>query len=794
MLSGALVNCDETGPKSPSLTSKMRRVALKAARLRSNSLTTVPPPQTSSDYSTDYASIAASILYQSPLPSESGLPLYVLNAAAFPDAFETDYDALLPYVLARLPGEDELLSGAEYEVIFFAGGQPDGATSEKKTGPGLGWYLQAYHVLSRATRKRLQKLWVVHERSWVRVLIEVFGTIVSPKFKKKIVHVNTLSGLAMHLQIERVLIPPSVYLHDRRLVDDIYVPYSTGRRAFGADEALPRNYQGQRRLPRVLRETTTFLCLGDNLKQEGIFRVPTHSVLLTVLRESYDRGQNFIVWKEGDVSYVQPRMDKTALAQVHQADAYGVHAAASLIKVWYRELQTPIFPESCYDRLRKSFGTQEDISIDDLVTLISPQSSSSVLSETSRIILTWHLLPLLSKISSFEASNKMTMENLAICFAMALVRGTDQLQDAKMTSVIRRIVHRAIETWPNGLERACGATSEDFEAAIQPPPKAYHYEDPLHEAHRPSIDNEMPLDLHRIVLEDRDDDTTRPLLPPRSSSLPRKRTPPLPPRRKPAPQIATLPQYTALVDVESSPTTVSPASYEVPANAFTPDHSFAATTGVDDKERPHDVSNSFVPVKSEKYGALQTERIIIEGNKSEEPTRSASDSTYGSARSRAGSDAVKRKPVSTASVPTLADIQAKSAQLRSVSGESTTSNDDAVFVKPTWAASSRNVSASSTGSTGRPSPPLLVPKNSELVHEANGAPRYVPKPRAPSPGLLQRIASIEKELNDASSTLLPHATNQRKQSVDDIKRLYAERAGTVATLGNALRRQSGSGG
>jgi Rho GTPase-activating protein 1 len=158
-----------------------------ANRLRSSSLSAVPPPRQSSDYSTDMAQAAISILYRSPIPSKEGRPVYILNAAAMPDTHETDFDSLLPYVLARLPEEDELLKGEEYEVIFFAGDGDNSATS-KKHRPGWGWFLQAYHVLSRAMRKRLQKLYIVHEKAWVRILTEIFSTIVSPKFRRKIYH------------------------------------------------------------------------------------------------------------------------------------------------------------------------------------------------------------------------------------------------------------------------------------------------------------------------------------------------------------------------------------------------------------------------------------------------------------------------------------------------------------------------------------------------------------------------------------------------------------------------------
>ena len=178
-----------------------------ANRLRSNSLplNTIPPTHTSKEYSPELSALATRILYRSPLPSPTDLPVFILNSAAFPDAKQDYYDELLPYVLARLPGEEELIGGQEYEIIFFAGGNSgsnygsrrlnddedeasDEGSSTKKKRPGFGWFMRAYKALNRATRKRLQKLWIVHEKGWVRVLVEMFATVVSPKFRKKVVH------------------------------------------------------------------------------------------------------------------------------------------------------------------------------------------------------------------------------------------------------------------------------------------------------------------------------------------------------------------------------------------------------------------------------------------------------------------------------------------------------------------------------------------------------------------------------------------------------------------------------
>src|SRR6201989_1343407 len=101
-------------------------------RTRGRSLSSVPPPVTSTEYSPQLAACAAGILYRSPLSistspsatsSHIGNAVYILNSAALPDTRSVDYDKLLPYVLSRLPGEDELVGGTEYEIVFFAGGK-----------------------------------------------------------------------------------------------------------------------------------------------------------------------------------------------------------------------------------------------------------------------------------------------------------------------------------------------------------------------------------------------------------------------------------------------------------------------------------------------------------------------------------------------------------------------------------------------------------------------------------------------------------------------------------------------
>lgn len=147
----------------------------------------LPPPQPHSpSYDRGLAQLAERILYRSEGPDPvSGGPLLILCAAAFPDPQDVDYNKLLPYVLSNIPSERELGVGG-YSVVFFAGSGGGGMVKEGR--PGWAWALQAYGLLGRAVRKKIKRLWVVHERAWVRVILELMAGVVSGKFRRKIVH------------------------------------------------------------------------------------------------------------------------------------------------------------------------------------------------------------------------------------------------------------------------------------------------------------------------------------------------------------------------------------------------------------------------------------------------------------------------------------------------------------------------------------------------------------------------------------------------------------------------------
>lgn len=804
------------------------RTALRAGanrrvgRARSTSLSTVPPAKNDEEYLPELAAAAASILYRSPLPSLEGRPIYILNAAAFPDAYEVDYDSLLAYVLARLPGEDELISGAEYEVVFFAGGTPDNATAEKKQGPSNGWYLQAYHVLSRALRKKLQRLYIVHPRTWVRVLISVFGTIVSPKFRRKIVHVNSMSQLALHVPIEKMLIPPAAYLQDRKVSPDIYAPFVTGKRAFGVRHPLPKDIStGATRLPRLLRETTSFLLMPTNVTTEGLFRIPPHSTLAGVLKEAYDRGQHFIIWKEKGASFAPPGIDQALVDEVRLEDAYGVHLAAALIKTWYRELREPIFPESTYAEFKERYSDPNvQVSPEDLVDLILPASRASPLPETSREIMTRHLLPLLSTVASHESDNKMNSENLAILFSMCLVCGSNQMEDGKMSTIVKRILKSAIELWPE-LRTGMGIDDESFQADLQPPADPNQYEDPLEDLKpKGSSEGDEQQEVgHRIIM-DEDESPPRPApispegpapaLPPRRSrkaslknalqplipdidiaSMPRpKMQLPTLPKRKPAPQhpdppstlahdapmvdqpaLPEPPRYSTLYDSDGRSVQVadSPSSY-VPPDGFGPprraDFSFEGDEKLQQKAAsyPEPGDPSLLITVPKRKAVSSSQKTSPEGTidgTSDVPSAAAGTNAMLArmAAQQAASNLAQRITIDSSN----ASLASKAGVINSAPAGSVQSPDqDDVFRKPSWPASS-NRQQPNIQSLAKPViPHQTVPiiTGASTAHEDNSLQpgTTYPKPRTPSPGLLKRMTSMESGLNATHSAATAAAT------------------------------------
>ena len=295
--------------------------------------------------------------------------------------------------------------------------------------------------------------------------------------------------------------------------------------------------------------------------------------------------------------------------ELDEREGYDVHSAAAIVKLWYHELREPIFPPSSYPALEKFHSDSTPPSPEQLQKILSPEIEFSPLPETSARILTTHLLPLLSKVAECSDFNRMTPPNLAVVFAPNLVCGPDPVEDIKMSALVQRILVAMITNWKARLAPALGRTDEMFEELLRLPLAVADREDSLEEmrtenelnpSKSPAFDETGQVNGIALLDNDRDieesssdedvveDEGARPPLPPRpsrtqtsgslgqefgsTSPIRRKPTPNRPEspqqasnptnttvvqptaqspsessvRRKPAPQVASLPRYTAL--------------------------------------------------------------------------------------------------------------------------------------------------------------------------------------------------------------------------------------------------------
>lgn len=555
--------------------------------------------------------------------------------------------------------------------------------------------------------------------------------------------------------------------------------------------------------------------MEQNIGSEGIFRVPPHAKLRDVLKEAYDRGQKYIIYKDNNVTlpipeYPRAQHQDEVLVEVDPKDAYSTFMAAALIKAWYADLRQPIFTQSCYVDLKRLFGDPGDpFDLQRLTDLLSPKSEWSFLTAKSREILVRHLLPLLSAVASRQEQNKMTAENLAVCFAPALLCGPDQLEDAKMSSIIRRILSEAADLWTQGLRESCDVEAGAFEYDLRLPSDTRDWEDPLEGKQNRVEDHALDENqVTGIILQDNEKESAPPL-PPREKQSP----PPLPPRstnsqsrsasgqsstdsvtrRKPAPPLQVPPRYSTIVGDSPYDVAESPTTYTAVADGFAPPRPDQSDYPEEKKAGTNSNSDSPAPqIVLPKRKTLTAEQI----DSAESSIASQMQGRCGMAGRMALpgltslkiTDVPKRKAVPL-SAPVRSETKCEgSGPYTSLSSDNNAPRIDEPappyeFRRPSLPASTR---APAITSLARPVYPPN-PYTNRPPSKSTSLPVPGTKPRAPSAGLLQRMPSFETSQNQPSLAppVAPRRLNLKKASVDDLRRLYEERAGTAKTLAEA---------
>ncbi|KIM77725.1 hypothetical protein PILCRDRAFT_825167 [Piloderma croceum F 1598] len=322
----------------------------------------------------------------------------VLCASALPDPREVNYDLLLSRILSYL----NLYVESDYTVVFFTAGG--------KHNPGWNWVWRAYRSLLRKYRKNLKRLYIVHSTWFSKMLFSLAGAIISPKFFRKLVYIQTLSDLAYQVPLTQIDIPPAVYQENLKHEKQISLPTPTRSSIFGVPLEDLMGYNGEKgSVPRVVKDCIQYL-RESGLEQDGLFRRSPNSTLLRQVQEAYDRGNVVTMGTIGDP-----------------------HLAAVLLKKYLRDLPEAIFPEGLYQTIRRCPPPTDEPTDMSSVTytreILLPE-----LPPCAYILLTQYL-HLMHEVSLRAASNRMDAHNLAVVLCPNLVSGTDPIRDVAMCAV-----------------------------------------------------------------------------------------------------------------------------------------------------------------------------------------------------------------------------------------------------------------------------------------------------------------------------------------------------------------------
>ncbi|KAI8329297.1 Rho GTPase activation protein [Chlamydoabsidia padenii] len=362
----------------------------------------MPPiaPQRLSPSSPEYKGISElNIIYEAGLDSDSR-PILILCANNLPNPNTINYDLILAFILSRL---DEFVEN-DYILIFFS--------SPAQYRPSWLWLLKAYRALDRRYKKNLKALYVVHLGRSYRMIFDLANKITSPKFARKLRYLERLDELKQLVKVSDAMIPKPVIDYDMQVPIlpstfklNSVTPLPAVSLAFGRSLQDLAGLEGwslesDPAVPRVVMQLVEHLRL-TGLNKEGLFRKSPSSEELRSVKTKLNYGETV------------------------DLNNYDVDVAAALLKVFLRELPTPVISiqQSIeLDELFKSSSQGDKVEQQDEEKSRRSRVQSIFAHKPYALALLRYLMVFLSKVAQHSNTNKMTAHNLAVVFTPNLIR------------------------------------------------------------------------------------------------------------------------------------------------------------------------------------------------------------------------------------------------------------------------------------------------------------------------------------------------------------------------------------
>jgi hypothetical protein len=346
-------------------------------------------------------------------------PMVVISACHFPDAKLYNYDSILEYLMSQM---DEFVEN-DYVIVLFTAGM--------EHRPPLMWYYKAYKALNRKYKKNLKLMYVVHPNRWVKLIMDAMKAVISPKFAKKLVHCKTLTELASSVPYRQIKVPDAVLNHNMELEPMVSIPErsssSVAAKVFGLPLGSLMGDKGNLGVPHVIVFCLDYI-RANGMETEGIFRRSPSSLQLKQVKKVFDEG---------------------GVPNMEQYDS-PVHIAAVLVKLFFRDLPSPLFPPEMYSDLPRIYD-QGSIGITPKVLAQTLESLPA-----NNLILFLYLLVFLHELTRdgyLVTKHKMTPGNLSVVIAPNLVRCADPLAEMEISRCVGNVLKACLEQYP-GIQTA----------------------------------------------------------------------------------------------------------------------------------------------------------------------------------------------------------------------------------------------------------------------------------------------------------------------------------------------------
>ncbi|EAL66631.1 RhoGAP domain-containing protein [Dictyostelium discoideum AX4] len=327
-----------------------------------------------------------------------GRTIIVIIASHLP-VREMDMERVLLYTISIMdPVVEE-----EYVLVYVH------TNMNNSNKPSMAWMKKVYTIFNRKYKKNLKGLYIVHPTTWIKFTLGIFKHFLSSKFWKKLTYIDDLGELFKTFPREQLALPNAIMMHR-----------PAGKKSqpiFGAPlEDVINRPDNPGEIPVLFEKGIAYLS-RRGLQVEGLFRLSGANSQIKSLRQGFDQGED-----------------------VDLEDVEDVHTVAGLLKLYLRELPSPLFPFDLYSsfiEISKGEQTkpQKVESLKLLLSLLPPANKA----------LSKHLFKFLGKVIENSSVNKMNSVNLSIVFAPNLLKDKegnvmDAVADAQFVNQVVQLI------------------------------------------------------------------------------------------------------------------------------------------------------------------------------------------------------------------------------------------------------------------------------------------------------------------------------------------------------------------